>query len=137
MISGCGKALRQPVEQSLAVVVDLADFAVHQSRSADDLPAENFADRLMAKTDAEYRGRLMKVADGIFRDSGIGRSPGPRRDHDTIGFEPLHLLESDLVIAIDADIFTELSKILNKVVGERIVVIDDKNHALFQLESSL
>src|SRR5262249_26211211 len=50
-------------------------------------------------------------------------------NHDPRRFQLLDFFQSDSVVAIDAQVLTQLSQILNKVVSEGVVVIDDQNHS--------
>src|SRR6185312_5464410 len=47
------EAGRDVLENALAAVADLAEFAMHRDRPADDLAAEGLPDGLVAEADAE------------------------------------------------------------------------------------
>jgi hypothetical protein len=53
----------------------------------------------------------------------IGRAR-PRREHNLCRCELLDGLNTNGVVAMDDDLCAKLAKILNEVVGKRIVVID-------------
>ena len=54
----------------------------------------------------------------------------PRRHDDVRRLQGRDLIGSDLVVAIDAHVHRriQLAQPLHEVVGERIVVVDEKNH---------
>src|SRR5262249_22738374 len=99
-----------------------ADLAMHQRWRANDFAAEYFADRLMPKTHAEDWSRLVKSSNDVFRQAGICRCAGSRRNHDARGFQPFDFFQSNPVIAINAQVLTQLSEVLNEVVGEGVVI---------------
>jgi hypothetical protein len=51
--------------------------------------------------------------------------PGPGEITTAVGFD---LADGDLVIAFYPQLRPQLAKILDEIVGERIVVIDDEEH---------
>src|SRR6516225_12088766 len=118
MIPGGGKALRQPGEQSFAVVKDFAHLAMHQRGRTDDLSSKHLADGLMAETHAQYRSGLMKISDHVFSDSGIRRCARSGRNDNAGGFKLLNLLERNLVVSNHAQFSAEFAEILHKVVRE-------------------
>src|SRR5881296_783779 len=99
MIPSGGKALRDSFEESFAIMQDLARFPVHERRSANDPSSEHFTDRLMAKTDAEYWNRLMKMADNFLRNAGGRGCSGAGRNHYPCRFQPLDFLNGYFVIS--------------------------------------
>jgi len=57
------------------------------------------------------------------------RSSRSRRDQDTFGLDLiLDLVHRHLVVADDEHLGTELAQILHEVIGERVVIIDYKQH---------
>src|SRR5215475_9062284 len=118
MISRCGNSLRYAREQSFAVMENFADFNVHQGWSPDDLSAKYLANRLMPQANAQDRYGFVKVADDVFSDPGIGRCSRSRRDHNPLRLKPLDFFQGDFIVAENAQVFTQLAKILNEVIGE-------------------
>src|ERR1051326_550218 len=108
---------------------NVADLSVHQGRGANDFSSEHLADRLMAETDAKNGRRLMKLSNDVLCNACIRRSARSRRNHNARGLQPCDLFQRDLVVAINAQLFTQLAQILDEIVGEGIVVIDDENHS--------
>ena len=50
------------------------------------------------------------------------------------GLERLNLLDGQLVVAIDLDLRAQFAQVLDKVVGERIVVVEDENHQALSMD---
>src|SRR5258706_6871084 len=73
VIPGRFESVRQATKDRGRVVTDLGGFAVHQSFGANDPPAEGFANRLVSKTNAQYRKLTSKFADHC---EGCARVPG-------------------------------------------------------------
>src|SRR5262249_19537393 len=54
---------------------------------------------------------------------------GAWRDHDALGRERGHAVGVHGVVAHDPQLGAQLAQVLHEVVGERIVVVDDEDHA--------
>ena len=117
-------------EQAAPVVVDHGGLAVHQARRADHVAAEHLADRLMAQTDAEQR-RLSfgRRADKVHADAGLVRGARTRGQDDSVGFQSHRLFDRDLVVTLDDTMRPKIAQKVDEVVGERVVVVDDEDHA--------
>src|SRR5205814_4965846 len=89
------------------------------------------ADALVAEADAEDRGAAGKMADGIDADAGLTGGAWPGRDDDPLGRHLVDVLDSDLVVAKHLDSRAELAQVLVEVVGEAVVVVDEKKHQNF------
>ena len=107
---------------------DRAGFAVHQVAGADDLAAEGLADGLMAEADSQDRRLAGHAADQRNQNAGLAGRAGARREQDALGPERLDLIDGQLVVAIDLDLRAQLTQVLDKVVGEGIVVVEDEDH---------
>src|SRR5882672_10518280 len=130
VIAGRGKWRGQVGKDADTLVFDRRGLAMHQLVRAHDLAAEDLANRLVPKADAEYRragGETLQKRQrnaGPRRRTRSGRNTDPRRP-------PLgDLVERDLVVARDAHVFAELAKVLDQVVSERIVVVDHQQHGV-------
>ena len=113
------------IEKPLACMTNLSHFSVDRNRPANDARAERFADRLMAKTDAEKRDGLIGAneVDDTARASWSSR---PGRDDDRRRFLGDQRRGIEGVIAEDANGAPgEALDLLHEVVGEGIVIIDD------------
>lgn len=78
VVSRCGEWVIQAREDRLAVMMNLAGLAVHQSVGADDLGAESLAYTLMAEADAKDRDLTVKVTDEIATQPCVVRCARPR-----------------------------------------------------------
>src|SRR5690349_6842686 len=101
-----------------------ARLAMYGAGGANDLASKCFANRLVPEADAEDRDFSRKAADRRNRNSGIGGSTRPGRDHDSTTFAFINLIQCDRVVPEDLRIGSELAEILHEVVGERIEVVD-------------
>jgi hypothetical protein len=72
------------------------------------------------------------VADERNQDAGLARRAGAGREQDALGLAAPRPLHGQLVVAIDLDLRAQLSQVLDKVVGERIVVVEDEDHGELQ-----
>src|SRR5437867_8573735 len=121
--------IRKPPEDRAAVVRDAAGLAVHQRRGADDVPAEGLPYRLVTEADAESRQPPGEDPHRFERDARLIRRLRARGDDDrprTARRDPVH---RDPVVPIHLHLGSQLKKILDQVVGERVVIIDDDDHA--------
>src|SRR5580765_1377792 len=82
----------------------------------------------MAQADAENRRRLPHFADHPHRHARLFGTSRPWRDDDPIGPRRRHLLERRGIVPHHLHLSAELSKVLNQVVRERVVVVDDQDH---------
>src|SRR4029077_8261506 len=96
--------LRQAAEESVAVMKNLARFAVHQRRSPHNLSSKHLANCLMSETHPEHGNGFVKVLDDSFGDSGISRNTGARRDYDVRWSLPFNFLECNFVISENAEL---------------------------------
>ena len=62
------------------------------------------------------------------RMPGLARRARSRRQQNALGLQRLDLFHRQLVVAADLDLGAQLAQVLDKVVGERIVVVEDKDH---------
>src|SRR5262249_9104851 len=110
-------------------MVYLADFPMHESRRAHDFSAEDFTDRLVSQAHAKNRRRFVEIPNDVLGDAGVYRRSRSGRNDDARGFESLDFFDSDLVVAMNAQLLSQLAKVLHEVVGEGVVVIDHQNHS--------
>ena len=133
VIAGAGERGGQIVEDALAVVIDGAGFAVHEMGGADDLAAEGLADGLVAETDAEDGHFSGHVANERDENAGLAGCTGAGREQNALGPQSFHLLDGQLVVAIDLDLCAQFAQVLDQVVGERVVVVEDEDHGGFSV----
>ena len=128
VITGAGKRRRQSRENALAIMLHFARLAMHQALRAHHFAAKGFADGLMSQAYTEDRGLARHVTDQRNQDPRFARRTGPRRQQDALRLQRFNLFDGELVVAADQHVRPKLAQVLNQVVGEGIVVIEDKNH---------
>ena len=98
---------------------------MHQALGPVHSAAEDSAKALVSETNPENRNFAGEVPDGVGGNTvvldGFARSRG---DHEMRRIERDQLVHRDLIVAEDPDIRTQLAKVLDKVVGEGVVIID-------------
>ena len=119
----------QAREETLAVVGDRARLPMHQALGLADLSAVGLHDRLVAEAHAEGRHALAQPADDLQAGARVGRPAGPRRDDQVARLELLRRAGVDLVVADDGHLGAELLEEVREVVRERVVVVDQEDHA--------
>src|SRR5437016_2641750 len=133
----CGhEVLWKFAKNGLAIVMDTAGLAVHQGRGAHYFAAECVTNGLMAKTNSQDWYFAGELADDVNANAGILRLAGAGRDHDALRLFRGDLIERDLVVAADFELFAQLAEELRQVIGKRIVVVDQQDHDYPKAESS-
>src|SRR5260221_5048507 len=117
----------QAGEEPGATMADGAELAMHGLRRANDVAAEDLADRLMAETDAEDR-KIAGAADEVEADAGAVGIARSRRDNDTLRLQGERGLDGHGVVALHHDLGAELAEIVAKVADEAVVIIDEQKH---------
>ena len=128
VVAGGGHGRADTAEDGFAVVLDAAGLAVHQVLGAYDFSAKRFAHGLMSQADAQDWKLAGEVANQVDADAGFVRGAGSGGDHDVVGLQRVDFVNRDLVVAADLDLRTQFAQILHKVVGERVVVVEDEDH---------
>lgn len=80
----------------------------------------------MAEADAQDWNFSCEVANRIATDTSFLRVARPWRDAEQMGLKRCDFFERGFIIFNNANCGAELSKILNEVIGERIVIIDEE-----------
>lgn len=93
VITGGGEGVGESLEDSLAIVVDLRDLAVHETGGADDGFVEDFGHTLVPEADAEDGDEGAELADDFFGDAGFAGCAGAGGDDDPCGSESTDFLE--------------------------------------------
>src|SRR5215510_427414 len=106
MVAGSFERIGQLPEDRAGVMLDHRGFPVHQPFCSNDLPSEGDRERLMAETDSEQRKAPGKVPNCFNGNAGLIGCAGAWRNDDTARFQCLDLIESDLIVAVDADVLT-------------------------------
>src|SRR5271156_4836510 len=128
VIAGAGHGAGDAGEDGFPVVFDLAGFTVHQLRRATHVSAEGRADSLVSETDAEDGDFVGESPDEVDADASLLRCAGSGRKEDALRGECFDFANSELVVAADGHLRTQLAHVLHQVVGEGIVVVENKNH---------
>ena len=100
---------------------------MHQLLRPHDAPAKGRAYGLVAQAHAQNRPLAGKVAYRLHRDAGFGRRARTRRDHQTIKIDGRQLRHAELIIAHHLHLGTELTEVLDDVVGKAVVVVDHQH----------
>ncbi len=92
---------------------------------ADDFAAKGLTDCLMTKADAQ-KGHVIfrSFLDQGKADTGVIGVAWAGRDHDTCGGGFKHIIDTDLVIAMDNSLDAQVAEILDQVIGEAVIIID-------------
>src|SRR5581483_4712768 len=108
---------------------DWARLAMHEVRRANDLAPKRLPDRLMSQAHTEERSFPGKVPDQFDTDAGFMRSTRSGRHNDALRTHRLHFSYRDLIVAPDLNLLAQFTDILDKVVGEGIVVVENEDQA--------
>lgn len=133
VVACAGDFVRYTLEDRLAIVFDKAGLAVHQFWRADDVAAEGCADGLVAEANAQnWRADVVLriVLDDPDGRSRFLRGAGTGGDEDAVGLHGRNLFGRDFIVATDDDIYTVFAHVLDQVVGEGVVVVENKYHDL-------
>src|SRR5215216_5588545 len=101
---------------------------MHDTFGAHHFPAVRLADRLMPETDAENGDATTPSADRLDGYASFLGRAGTRRQHDGRRRQDADLVDGDCIVAAHDDFGSELTQVLNQVVGEGVVVVDDEQH---------
>src|ERR1043166_9476742 len=122
------EAIFQALEDRPAVVANLRRLAVDGRWAAHDAASEDLPDGLVAEADAEQRDVAGERGDQLQRDASLVGRARPRRDDDAVGpYLLLDLPDRHLVVAPHLDLGAKLAEVLDEVVGERVVVVYQKD----------
>ena len=125
-----GERVWQPLEDPLAVVVDLVGLPMHQPLGPHDDAAGRLADGLMPQANAKQRQLAHELLNALDRNAGLARRAGPRRNDQMARFLGRNFVRGDLVVPMDFDFQPGINfpQPLHEVVGEGVVVVDKQNH---------
>lgn len=131
MITSRRKGPFDAVKDRLTVVTDFDRFSMDGLGGPDNLPAEMLPDRLMAETHAEDRHSSRKTVDRRKRHTGIVGRPGAGRDKYPLWTQFFFdRIDLHFIVANHFHLGPKLAKILDEVIGKRIVIVDDEQHSL-------
>jgi hypothetical protein len=105
---------------------------VHETLGTVHFAAEDGAEGLMPKADAEHGDLAGEVLDGVRGNTVVfERFARSGRDNEMGRVEGNELVYRHLVITEDFDIRAEFAEILDEVVGKGVIVIDEDEHKVF------
>jgi len=109
-------------------VVDSVGLAVHRLGRAHHASAHGLADGLVPQAHAQDRHTSGGGANQVQADAGPVGIARPRRDDDGAGFQRESIVHGDRVVAMHLQRRAKFAQEVPKVVGEAVVVIDQKQH---------
>ena len=110
MITTRRKVIRKAFKYRPPIVAYLRRFAVHEHRCTNDVATERLADRLMAKTNTEYRNLPSKAIDHPQRNTRIVWCSGSGRDNDSLGLQSVFdFIECHLIVATHLDLLAKFT----------------------------
>ena len=127
VVAGGRHRHRQPLKNGSVVVHNGAGLAMHDVRCPNDVSPKGLADCLMPQTHTQNRRGSGEVADQFDADAGFVGSTRTGRNDDLLGMHVVNLLDRDLVVAAYFDVRTQLSDVLDQVIGKRIVIVENEN----------
>src|SRR5271165_1467091 len=136
MVTSCLKWDWQPAKYTIPFVQDWRGFPMHDAVSSDYLSPIDLTDALMPKTNAQHGDPRPKMTNKIVADPSLIRCSRSRRNADFLGAQLLNLIDGCPVIPPHHQFRAEFAKILNQVVGERVVVIQYQDHIFAPLALS-
>ena len=100
---------------------------MHEATGSHDSPAVRLTDRLVTEAHAKDGQDGAQLAHNLKRDPRlVGRARAGGDEH-AIGRARSNAGHIDGVVLHDVDACAELSKVLDEVEGERIIVVDDED----------
>src|SRR5438093_3807259 len=130
MVARRFKRVGQIAKDRLLIMTDHRRLAMHQTFGANHLSAKCFSDALMTKTDTENRNGPRQTFDGVDGNPCFFRRAWPRRDHNALRLECRNLIDGHGVVPDHFQFLAQFAKILDQVIGERVVIVDDQYHGL-------
>src|SRR6185312_7610445 len=103
--------------------------AVHYLGCAHHFSAERRSDRLVPETYAQNGLLAGKPTDHFNADASFMGCTRAGRDEDVAGTELLNFVNSDLIVSAHLNFLPHLPKILDQVVGKRVVIVENKDHS--------
>src|SRR5882672_7730907 len=99
---------------------------MHYLRGTNYLAAKRLANRLMSEANAHDRDAAGKALNHLQGNARVIRRAWSRRNHNALWLQlRFDLINRDLIIPPHFDLLTQFAKILDQVVGKRVVVVDN------------
>ncbi len=97
---------------------------MHQFGSPNDPTPHHLPQTLMPQANTQDRHCLAKLFDNRERDACFIGCAGAGRNNDAIGLTGSQIGNTDLIVAVNRDLSSQLTQVLHQVVGEAVVVIN-------------
>src|SRR2546428_3561276 len=136
VIPSSDEALRNLAEDGLAIVHDLAGLTMHDYRRANHATAKGVADGLVAQAHAQDGNLAGKAADQLDADPSSLRHAWSGGDDDALWLERGNFIQRDLVVALHFKGAAQLAQRLRKVVGKRVLVVNQQYHRISEKYTS-
>jgi len=132
VVTGGLKALRHSGENIGVLMLNGRGFPMHEVAGSNDFPTKMLSNALMAEAHAKERNACFSRSLGNGKGAaGFIGATGSGGEHDAFGVKRNDLIGGDFVVSVDFLFYTELTEILNQIVGERVEVVDDEEHSLY------
>ena len=118
MITSSSHGGLKTAEDSLAIMLHFAGFAVHQVWRTHYVASEGRSNRLVSEANAEDWHFAGEIPDQWNRDTGLLWGAGSGRKHNPIRIHGFHLSRRDLVVTPHLDLYAQLTQVLDEVIGE-------------------
>ncbi|CAE1151093.1 protein of unknown function [Serratia sp. Tan611] len=128
MVARYRQRIIQPAKDAAVRMANRRGFTVHHFARAHHIGAECLPQCLMPQTDTENRQLTGKMRNGRQRNTGLVRRAGAGGDHQMLRRQPVNIGQLQFIIALYQHLGAKLAKVLIKVVGKRVVVIDQQQH---------
>ncbi len=126
MVSCRHKRVRHVFVDCAAIMINQRGFSVHQALRPDNLPPKCLSDNLVPQADSQNRNPPLKEPYGLQADSCFIGGTRPRRKKQNFRSESGDLAAVKGIIAENPYILPHFPQILDKVVGKRIVIVDQQ-----------
>ena len=128
VVAGDLRMFRNTLIEPRAAVADGGCLAVDDFSRTDDASAEDLADGLMPKADAENRDLAAELTNDLLGDARVLRNTRTRRYDDAVVVFRANLIDGNFVAADDLDLRADVAEQLIDVIGKGVVVIKQKQH---------
>src|SRR5215472_4168313 len=129
MVASGRERTRSTAENGVAIVFHLAYLAVHYPAGPDHFSSEGRSNRLVSQANSQHWPFTGKIPEQIDADPRLLGSTRTGRNHNVRRPQALNFFATDLIVASHFNLFSHFTQILDQVVRERIVVVEDENHA--------
>lgn len=126
MVARGHKIVIQAPEYASAAMMDARDFAMNGLGCTDNAAAIDLTNGLVAQADAQYGQDSTGRSNKFEADASLVWRARPGRQHNRLRTHCKGFCDSQLVVSLDDYLCSQLSEIVEQVVGEAVVIIDQK-----------